>query len=144
MDNRRQRVQEHLGVAAGESEKASGNVSLALSDLRRFVPYAEPCKGIGIENRFEREICGELERHSTGQKKTVSSVQQNGGFDAFNYQPALTGEHGVALNALVLREVNSHVARHNETAAGQTLRLQQGEHLRERIHLLTRSQTWLQ
>jgi hypothetical protein len=48
---------------------------------------------------------------------------------AFEDEPALAGEHGVALDSLMLREINGHISRHHEAAGDQDLRLQQGENL---------------
>ena len=67
-------VQEHLGVAAGEREVASGDVSRAFGDSRDVVALAEAVQRERVVDRFEREIGGEPERKSARQKKAVPSV----------------------------------------------------------------------
>ena len=96
-----------------------------------------------VEDRFEREIGGELEGHVHAAEKAVSGIEQHRLGHAFDNQPALAGEHGVALDSLMLGKANGHVAQHRKAAGDVNLRLHQGKNLGERVHTLTRSQVGL-
>ncbi len=90
-------------------------------------------------DRFERKIGGEPKRQPARQDKTVPSFQPDGLGHAFDDQPALSGEHGIALDALVPGEVDGHIVGHHKAAGGQALGLEQSKNLRKRIHTPTRS-----
>jgi hypothetical protein len=120
---------------------ASGDVPRAFGDTQGFAPHAEPGEGVGIKNRFEREIGCEPERKSTREQKGVSGVKQHRLGYVFDDQPALAGEHGVALDSLMFRKVDGHVAQHRKAARDVNLRPRHGKNLGERVHTLIRSQT---
>ena len=131
-------------MAAGQGEVASSDVPRAFTGSRGLVPHAKPRAGDGVVNRLEREVGGEPERKPTREQKAVPGVEQHRLWHAFDDQPALAGEHGVALDSLMFRKVDGHVAQHRKTAGDVNLRLHQGKNLGERVHTLTSSQTWLQ
>ena len=94
----------------------SGTAMAANVDGKPSTEDAIAVPEVITNGRFERKVRGEAERKSTREEKAVPGVQQDGVRDAFDYQPALASEHCVALNALVLWEVNGHIAGHHEAA----------------------------
>ncbi len=144
VDDGRQRLQEHFGMAAAQGEVTSGDVSRAFGNSRGLAPHAEPGTGVRIENRFEREVCGELKRQSTREQKAVAGLEQHWPGHAFDHQPAVPGKHGVTFDAPMFWEVNGHVTHHCKAAGDVNLRFYQGENFGERVHVLARPQLWLQ
>src|SRR5580692_981180 len=54
-------------------------------------------------------------------------------------QPALAGDHRVALDAFVLRELDGQLSTDIKAAGQVVAQLQQGKNIRERIHLSSRT-----
>ncbi len=54
-------------------------------------------------------------------------------------QPALTRDHGVAFDAVMLSEPNGQLAAHVEATGNIAARLQQRQHVRQRIHRALRT-----
>ena len=131
-------------MAARQGEVASGDVPRAFAGSRGFVPHAKLRAGDRIVNRLEREIGGEVERKPTREQKAVPGVEQYRLGHAFDHQPALAGEHGVALDSLMFRKVDGHVAPHRKATGDVNLRLHQRKNLGKRVHTLARCQTRLQ
>ena len=77
----------------------------------------------------EREIGGEAEGQAARQEETVAGGEQHGIGNAFDGQPALAGDHGVALDALMLRELDGHVADRLRSRPRIALRLEQRQHI---------------
>ena len=117
---------------------AAGNIPRAFGCSRGFVPHTHAVASDAIVNRFEREVGSQPERQSARQQKAVPGMEQHRLRHAFHRQPALARKHRVALDSLMLRKVNGHVAQHREAAGNINLRLHQGKNLGERVHMLTR------
>ena len=129
-------------MAAGESEVASGNVTRAPIEAKGFGLVAKPGEGFGVVNRLKGQIGSETEWKAAGEQKAVPRVKEHRLRDALDDQPALTGEHGIAFDSLVLGKVDGHVALNRETAGDVDLRLHEGKDFGERVHALGRSEAW--
>jgi len=89
---------------------ASGDVSCALGCTRGFAPHPNTGACSAKENGHEREVVGEPEWKSERQQKTVTRMQQHRLRHAFDGQPAVARQHGVALESLVFRIRDGAVA----------------------------------
>src|SRR5579871_1855391 len=77
VDDGRQRMQEHLGVAAGKPEETSGDITRAFLDLRDVIGLAQQARCERVVDWLQGEIGGEPERKSTRQNKAVSDIEQD-------------------------------------------------------------------
>ena len=75
---------------------------------------------------FEGEIGGETKGESAREDEAVAGVEVDRFGQAFDDDPAVAGEHGVTLDALVAGEGDGQVAGDVEAAAGQALGLHEG------------------
>ncbi len=123
-------------MAAGEREVAACDVGCGVGGAGGFAEHAGLRAGVKEENRFEREVGGEAEGEAAREEEAVAGAEQDGVGDAFDSEPALAGEHGVALDAVVRHESESEIAQHGEAASHVELGLHEGEDLGERIHAL--------
>ena len=128
-------------MAACKLEETSGDLPRAFVDLLDIMGFAQPVQCKCVVDWFQLEIGRKLEGKSTRQDETVPDIEQDWVRDAFDDQPALAGEHGVALDAPIPGEADGQVARHDEAPGDQALWLEQGEHLGKRIHVLRK---WLE
>ena len=136
VDDGGQRLQKQLGVAAGEGEEASGHVARAFGELGDLVGLVEAFEYEGVVDGLECEVCGEVEGEAARKDKAIAGFEADGAGDGLYDQPTGSGEHGIALDALVFGEVDGKVAGHGEATGGEALGLEQGEDFGERIHAL--------
>jgi hypothetical protein len=101
-----------------------------------FAEYAATVAGFAEEDGFEGEVGGEAEGEAAGEKKAVAGVEEDGVGDGFDYEPALAGEHGVALDAVVPGELDGDVVEYREAAGDVDLGFHEGEDLGEGVHAL--------
>ena len=134
VDDGRERLQDHVGVAAGEGEVAAGDVGggeIVAGGVAEDVGAGE---GFGVEDGFEGGVGGEAEGKAAGEEEAVAGVEEDWVGDGVDDEPGLAGEHGVTLDAGMLGEVDGDVVEDGEASGGVEGGLHEGEDFGEGVH----------
>ena len=126
MDDGRQGLQQHVSVGADEGEVAADEIAAAAFIAEGGGAGVARGENDAEVDRREGEIGREREGKSAGQKETVAGVEEHGGGNGFDCEPALAGDDGVALDALMPGELDGHVAIDAEAAGDVAARFEQG------------------
>ncbi len=84
--------------------------------------------GVGVDGR-QAEIVRKPERPTVRQQEAIARCEPNRIGKAVNRQPAFTGDHRVALDPVMLAELNRPFATHIKAARNIATRLQQRQHV---------------
>ena len=102
-------IEQDAGVAAGEGEVAADDAALssAVDDGEATIGELWFAGEEGPEVGGRRgKVRGEAERAAMGKQEAVAGGEADGGRDAFHDEPALAGNDGVALDAVMAGELN--------------------------------------
>lgn len=133
VDDGRESVQKDVGVGAGEEEVAAGDGVLG------GVVEGSGVGLVGFEKDAEvdgpeGEVGGEGEGEAAGEEEAVAGVEAHGVGDGVDREPALAGEDGIALDALMLGKLDGEVGVQTEAAGDVALGFEQGQDFGEGIH----------
>jgi hypothetical protein len=134
VDDGREDAEEDAGVLAGEGEMAADAEALSAAVVGADAAVeGEGEEGEGVDGG-EGEVAGEAEGAAGGEKEAVSGFEANGVGDIVDYEPALAGDEGVALDALMLAETDGPGAGGVEATDHVGAGLEEGEYVGEWVH----------
>lgn len=134
MDDGREDAEEDFRVVGGEGEVgADGKAgSTAVEDADAALD-GRVHVGLGVDG-VDGKVGGEAEGRAAGEQEAVAGLEVDGLGNALDGKPAVAGEDGVALDAVVPFEADGEGMAYVKAAGHGGVRLEEGENVREWVH----------
>jgi len=127
MDDGWEDAEEDAGVLAGEGEVAADAEAVAATVVGADVAVGGEGKEVEGVQGSEGEVAGEGEGAAGREEEAVTGLDEDGVGDVVDGEPAVAGDDGVALDAVVLGEADGPGAGGVETADHVGVGLEEGE-----------------